>query len=168
MDKDGTERATLRPLQEGDLPYLLEIAIAAWEPIYASTRTMLGAELFEAVWPDWRADKSGQIEAACRAEHGARVLVAELDGRPVAFASFYLDPEKGIGTIGNNAVHPGQQGAGLGARMVEAALEQMRAAGLRCVKVTTGGDAAHAPARRMYEKASFTRGVPSVTYYQEL
>ena len=44
----------------------------------------------------------------------------------------------------------------------------MRAAGLRCVQVSTGGDDSHAPARRAYEKAGFRPGVPSLTLYREL
>jgi hypothetical protein len=35
-------------------------------------------------------------------------------------------------------------------------------------RVTTGGDPAHAPARRGYEKAGFGADLPSVTYHREL
>jgi len=44
----------------------------------------------------------------------------------------------------------------------------MKARGVRFVRVLTGGDLGHAPARRAYEKAGFTRNLPSVTYYMEL
>ena len=43
-----------------------------------------------------------------------------------------------------------------------------RAAGVKVVRVTTGLDWAHAPARRAYERAGFRRHLDSVTYYMEL
>lgn len=46
--------------------------------------------------------------------------------------------------------------------------EHMREEGVEYVKVRTGGDDAHLPARRAYEKARFDRGVPSVTYYRKI
>jgi ribosomal protein S18 acetylase RimI-like enzyme len=158
----------LRPLDEADIPRLLDIAVAAWDPIYASFRTLLGPDLFATAFPDWQTDKRRQIASACRGEHGAVVIVAERDGEPVGFISYYLNQTTKIGEIGNNAVDPQYQGAGIGPRMYDQALAQMREAGMRGARVTTGGDPSHAPARRAYEKAGFTRGLPSITYYQAL
>jgi len=44
----------------------------------------------------------------------------------------------------------------------------MKSKGCVGVKVTTGLDDKHAPARRAYEKIGFTKNLPSVTYYKEL
>ena len=38
----------------------------------------------------------------------------------------------------------------------------------RGLSVHTGGDSAHASARRAYQKAGFTVQLPGVTYYREL
>jgi ribosomal protein S18 acetylase RimI-like enzyme len=168
MPGEDAGAVTLRPYRDADLPDLLDIAIAAWEPIRASFRAILGPDLFAVAFPDWRGEKRRQIASACRGEHGARVLVAELHGRPVGFASYYLDHHTGIGQIGNNAVHPGHQGSGIGTRMYKRVLADMRQAGMRCVKVTTGGDDSHAPARRAYQKVGFGCPIPSVTYFREL
>jgi ribosomal protein S18 acetylase RimI-like enzyme len=129
---------------------------------------MLGDALFEAAFPDWAADKRRQIEAACRGEHDVQVAVVELDGEPVAFITYYLDRRSGVGEISNNAVHPDHQNAGIATRMYRYALERMRAAGMKCARVHTGGDPSHAPARRAYEKAGFERSLPSVDYFVEL
>ena len=40
--------------------------------------------------------------------------------------------------------------------------------GALAVRVTTGADDAHAPARRAYEKAGFEKSLSSVTYYKKL
>jgi ribosomal protein S18 acetylase RimI-like enzyme len=146
----------------------LDIAVAAWDPIYASFRTLLGPEIFAVAFPDWQMEKRRQVASACRGEHGAVVIVAERDGEPVGFISYYLNQTTQIGEIGNNAVDPQYQGVGIGPQMYEYVLAQMREAGMRGARVTTGLDPSHAPARRAYEKAGFTRGLPSITYYQAL
>ena len=158
----------LRPYREGDLPRLQDIAVAAWEPVFASFRSIMGEMVFETIFTDWRNDKRDQIASECRGEHGAKVLVAELDDEPVGFCDYYLDQAAGLGEISNNAVHPDHQNRGIATRLYTAVLDEMRAAGLRCVQVSTGGDASHAPARRAYEKVGFRPGVPSLTLYREL
>jgi hypothetical protein len=50
----------------------------------------------------------------------------------------------------------------------DASLDRLRTAGMGYARVTTGGDPAHAPARRGYEKAGFGADLPSVTYHREL
>jgi len=52
--------------------------------------------------------------------------------------------------------------------MYAAALERMRAQGMRYARVRTGLDEAHAPARRAYTKAGFDIAIPSVEYYRSL
>jgi GNAT superfamily N-acetyltransferase len=70
-----------------------------------------------------------------------------------------MNRETEVGEIGPNAVDPTHAGQGIGTAMYEFALADMRAAGL---KVATGGDRSHAPARRAYRKAGFDREIPSV------
>jgi ribosomal protein S18 acetylase RimI-like enzyme len=65
-------------------------------------------------------------------------------------------------------VHPEWQGRGIAAALYQAALAKMRANGMRAVRVTTGLDEGHAPARAAYQKAGFIVGLPSITYYQDL
>jgi len=163
----------VRPLQPGDVEAIVAIAVAAWRPIYAYYRQEMGDDLFSAACPHWPEEKARQVRAACDPASDpqasrAQVGVAELDGRPVGFVTFYADERSGIGEIGNNAVHPDLQGQGIGPLMYQYAFQHLRGRGMRYVKVGTGGDPAHAPARRAYEKAGFTIRLPGVEYYREL
>jgi GNAT superfamily N-acetyltransferase len=90
------------------------------------------------------------------------VFVAELDARVVGFCAVRLDPERQLGEIGLNAVAPEHASRGVGTALYERALEHMRVAGMKVATVSTGGDPAHAPARRAYEKAGFHASIPSV------
>ena len=51
---------------------------------------------------------------------------------------------------------------------LECCYRSLRECGMCYVQVGTGGDLAHAPARRAYQKAGFTIALPHVEYYREL
>jgi len=157
----------IRDLAPEDVEAIAAIAVAAWEPIFAGFREAMGEDLFAAACPNWRQEKARQVRAACEAGNAAGVSVAEAGGRVVGFATFYVKAS-GLGEIGNNAVHPDCQGRGIGPRMYEHVFGRLRAKGARFVKVHTGGDPAHAPARRAYEKAGFALRLPTVDYYRPL
>lgn len=166
------DELVVRDLEPADVEAAVEIAVAAWEPIFASFRQVLGEELFAVEHPDWRADKARQVrsacESACASGDEALACVAELGGRVVGFVTCYPFPRRRIGEIGNNAVRPDHQGKGIAGRMYEYAFRRMRELGLAFVRVRTGGDPSHAPARRAYEKAGFETCWPDVTYYRKL
>ncbi|HUW57811.1 MAG TPA: GNAT family N-acetyltransferase [Planctomycetota bacterium] len=162
------EDVTIRELKPDDVETLAEVAVAAWRPVYEVRRALVGDEIYEAVWPDALAHKAAQIRRACEPEHAAHVRVAETGGKVAGFVTFYADRRTGVGEIGNNAVHPDFQGRGIGRRMYAHVFDEMRAMGMRFVKVSTGGDDAHLPARRAYENAGFDRALPTVTYYRKL
>ena len=158
----------IRDLKPADVEQIVEIALAAWEPIFVSFRGIMGEELFAALHPDWREDKARQVRSACDPGGRARVCVAEKGEETVGFITFHVNDKSRVAEIGNNAVHPDHQGQGIGTEMYQYIFEKMREAGMRFVKVSTGGDPSHAPARRAYEKAGFSISVPSVDYYREL
>ncbi|MEO2002748.1 MAG: GNAT family N-acetyltransferase [Candidatus Poribacteria bacterium] len=150
-----------------DADFVAGIAVEAWRPIYEHARETLGPELFTYLHTDWEAEKARQVRRACEADTAGEVLVATLDGVIIAFVSFsQRAPE--VGEIGNNAVRPDYQSRGIATRLYEAALDKLRAAGMLYVSVSTGGDPAHAPARRAYEKVGFGQALPSVTYHRRL
>lgn len=158
----------IRDLKTADIEAVVDIALAAWEPIYAQFRKTLGDELFAAAHPGWRKEKARQVRAACEPDDRATVCVAEKHGRVVGFVTFYADDASRIGAIGNNAVHPDFQGQGIGPRLYEHVFGRLRKMGMRFVKVHTGLDPSHAAARRAYEKVGFTIQLPSVRYYRKL
>ena len=65
------------------------------------------------------------------------------------------------------AVSPDSQQQGLGTALTEVATEWLRERGMRVAYISTGGDTGHAPARRVYEKASYTL-YPSAQYFKAL
>ena len=158
----------IRALKPDDVETLAEIGLAAWTPVFEVRRKMVGDDIYDTVWPDALERKANQIRRACEPEHAAHVRVAETGGKVAGFVTFYADVDAGVGEIGNNAVHPDFQGRGIGGRMYAAVFDELRAMGVRIVKVSTGGDDAHLPARRAYEKAGFDLSLPSVTYYRKL
>ena len=52
--------------------------------------------------------------------------------------------------------------------MLEFALMRMKERGIMAVKVATGGDRSHAPAKRIYERAGFMNAIPSLTMFKLL
>ena len=120
--------AKIRPFSDTDLDAVLDIAVAAWTPIFASFLSILGPRVFESLHPEWQADKRSQVAEACAGKHGASVCVAVADGIVVGFISYYLDRPPGVGEVGNNAVHPDHQGKGIGPMMYEHVLAQMKQA----------------------------------------
>lgn len=159
---------TIRDMKAGEVETLVDIALVAWEPIYVSYREMMGEALFAACHPDWRAEKAAQIRSGCDSKRGGGVLVVEAHGQVIGFATYYANVRPGVGEIGNNAVRPGFQGRGVGTLMYEEVFRRLRALGMRFVRVGSGGDPSHAPARRAYEKVGFHIAIPGVVYYREL
>ena len=160
--------AIVRDFEPADTQACVQIALAAWAPIFASFRETMGDELFSALYPDWQKTKEDGVRRGCAGEHGAMVCIAEKDGRAVGFITFHCNHETRVGEIGNNAVHPDFQNKGIGTRMYQHVFDRMRALGMESVTVSTGGDPSHAPARRAYEKAGFTIQLPGVEYYRAL
>jgi len=163
-----SHKPTIRPAGAEDLPRMKEIAVRAWEPIYADYETRMGEELFSLLHPDdWKDEKAGQV-----ADHFQRwpewCLVAEIDGQVAGFITFVLDTERKIGEIGNNAVAPDYQGRGIGSMQYAYVLELFRKEGMAYAQVGTGLDEAHAPARAAYEKAGFELMIPMGRYYRKL
>jgi ribosomal protein S18 acetylase RimI-like enzyme len=163
--------AVLRYARDEDWPRLEEIAVLCYAPIQASYVAMLGEECYEAVRSDphltWQERKLEQIRRVGR-EHPERVWVLEREGEGIGFVTFHLVPEKRLGRISNNGVHPDQAGQGWGTFMYRHVLQHFRDQGLRFAFVDTGLDPAHLPARRAYEAVGFDRPVPAGEYWQDL
>lgn len=132
-----------------------KIALLAWEPIYAYRRQQMGEKLFDGLFADWREAKANDIRSLCE-KHPEYFMVVEIEGAIKGFATFWIEEEKSMGVVGNNAVHPGAQGQGLGKLLHESVLAQFRKRGLKYAQVLTGLDPVHDAARGSYLKAGFT------------
>ncbi len=169
------ERFTLRLLREGvpaappaeiialeqeDLPAVQELVSAVWTMGMDHRRETLYGRLFGAPWQE-------KIALSVREYLGqqeVRAVKAVVDGKFAGFLSYRIDAAHRLGEIGYNAVVPAFGGRNLGRRMLDAALEALRSAGVEQVEVTTGLDDGHGPARAVYEGAGFRPMHSSIRY----
>ena len=158
----------MRPARADDLPHVDGVRQAAFAPIFASFRAILGDALY-ALAQAREDEAQGELCVSLLApESGWEVYVAELAGTVVGFVALQLNHDTHVGEIGLNAVHPDHAGKGIGTTMYDFAIARMQEAGMGVATVTTGGDPSHAPARRAYEKAGFTAHIPSVWLCRKL
>jgi GNAT superfamily N-acetyltransferase len=158
----------IRTLERGDLPVLQGIRRAAFAPVFASFRSIVGDRIAALALADADAEQARLLDDICAPNSGQTVLVVEVEGVTVGFVSYSIDAAKRTGEIGLNAVHPDSAGMGIGAWMYDYVLAQMRELGMVLAVVGTGGDDSHAPARRAYEKVGFGPAIPSVYLYKLL
>lgn len=158
----------IRPYEPADAARLEEIRYTAFAPVFESIHDILGDELYDLAQAPDTAAHPAYLESLLKEDSGWDVYVAEADGGIAGFVSVQCNAETKVGEIGLNAVDPSYASRGIGTAMYEFALQRMRSAGMHAATVGTGGDPSHAPARRAYEKAGFTRGVPSVWLCRKL
>jgi GNAT superfamily N-acetyltransferase len=157
-----THTVQFRLFRPDDAPILEEIRAAAFAPVFASFRQILGEEIYRRAQAHLDDGHPEYLASLLREDSPWQVHCVEHQGPVVGFVAIQLDADKLVGEIGLNAVHPDHAGKGIGTVMYEFALERMREAGMRVATVATGGDPSHAPARRAYEKAGFDVVFPNV------
>jgi ribosomal protein S18 acetylase RimI-like enzyme len=166
MDPSETgSKIVIRPLTGDDLDAVVELSLRAWAPIFASFAKILGADIYPRVYPDWSTGQAKAVREVCAGDH---VFVADVAGTVAGFSAVVIrndDPK--TGEIDMLAVDPDHQRHGVGSALIEHSVDHLRKADVVLVDVATGGDVAHAPARRAYEKAGFTP-LPLVRYYKDL
>ena len=130
-------------------------------------RQVMGDEIFDLHYrPDWRTGQRKAVEAVLSDEK-ATVWVAEQSDAVIGFVAAILHPDELMGEVWMVAVDPDHQSHGVGTELTDVATDWMREAGMTHAVVSTGGDAGHAPARRVYEKAGY-RPFPGVNYFKAL
>jgi GNAT superfamily N-acetyltransferase len=165
---DPFPNVLMRPVRVDDHVRLEQIRQAAFAPVFASFRAILGDDIYDLAQA-CEDEAQGQLLLSMLAlESRWEVYVAEDAGSVVGFVAIQLNQDTQVGEIGLNAVHPNHAGKGIGTRMYEFAIARMKRAGMRVATVATGGDPSHAPARRAYEKAGFTVHIPSVWLCRKL
>jgi ribosomal protein S18 acetylase RimI-like enzyme len=155
----------IRAATPEDEDRIVELSLLAWEPVFASMGECVGPALFTQLFTeDWRSYQEKDVRRACGAY---QVWVAEADDLVVGFTAVDLPAGEPHGEIYMIAVDPAHQGRGIGQRLTELAVEQMRAAGRTLAIVNTGGDPGHAAARATYEKVGFV-SLPAEQYFRLL
>ena len=162
-----TARYSIRSFEAADFTRDNPLTAEAWREIFEGYREQLGGEFYEAFYPNWRDRKYNEFCASMNrnAEAGRAVTVADRDGLIAAMGSYTV--RGSVGVICSNAVRRELRGQGIGHAMYDELIRRMRAEGLRFAEVTTGGDDAHAGARRAYQAAGFGHPVPHVLYFRD-
>lgn len=158
----------IRAYAPSDLPALHAIRTAAFAPVFASFRSIVGPDIAALGLANAEQEQGDLLDAIARPDSGHTLAVAEIDNQPVGFVSWKPNIAPYVGEVTLNAVHPYHGGRGIGTALYEYALAALKAAGMQLATVGTGGDPSHARARRAYEKAGFSVHLPSIYMYRKL
>jgi ribosomal protein S18 acetylase RimI-like enzyme len=156
----------IRDFQPDDNEPVVGLSLRAWAPVFESLARVLGDEIFVRLHGDWRLYQSNAVRETVAA-NGTRVWVAEARATVVGFIAAALDTGRGIGEIQMLAVDPDHQRRGAATALTDRATEWFRSSGIGVAMVETGGDPAHAAARRLYESAGYT-AAPVARYFRAL
>ena len=156
----------MREYRADDLEKVMEIANKAWRPIRKMGRETLGDSIADLMNP-LGDDVSKGLQVKDQIDSGKYgIALCEHEGEVVGFVTWAVN---GIwGEICNNGALTETGLKGIGQTMYKYVMEEFKQKGVKVVKVTTGLDWAHAPARRAYERAGFKKHLDSTTYYMEL
>jgi len=151
-----------------DTPRLQAIRAAAFAPVFASFRALLGDEIYDLAQ---RRDEEGHatfLDSLLASDSPWEVYVAENGDVVAGFIAVQANAETLVGELGLNAVDPAHAGTGIGTKMYEFAVSRLKRLGMNVAMVGTGGDPSHAPARRAYEKAGFGAELPTIWMFKKL
>ncbi len=150
----------IRPAYYRDFDAIKAITRLAFEPV---SLDRMAEKYFNSQMgdKDWFEYKNRSLEDQCRANI-YNVIVCEIAGNVVGYATMSLDAERGIAEIGNNAVHPEFQGKGIGKMMQQEIMRRMIESGFKKFKVNTlSNDIA---AQKVYEKLGFEKIITGIYY----
>ncbi len=156
----------IRDCQQTDLPALIDLTIEAFRPLFESDLPQLLDPLVYAHdHGSWRESYRNEVPSLSDADANRFITLAEdaeHSDRPLGYVGWQVNSD-GSGRLVLVAVHPRARRQGVGSALCRAALERLKERGVTVVHVSTGGDAFHAPARRLYESLGFT-GYPVMDY----
>lgn len=161
-------KVEFRRAKAEDMGRLQAIRRAAFAPVFASFRSILGGEIYELAQRRDDEAQEGLLASLLPADSGWELYVAQSEGSIVGFVSIRFNRETTVGELGLNAVDPAHGGKGVGTAMVDFAVARLKDGGMKVAMVGTGGDPSHAPARKAYRKAGFDIEIPSVWMYRTL
>ena len=120
---------TFRRARPADAARLQAIRRAAFAPIFAAFRALLGDDVYDLAQRRSDEAQEGLLDSLLAEGSEWEVFVAEVDGALAGFMALHHDRATSIGEIGLNAVDQAQAGQGIGTAMYEFAAA--RAARLR-------------------------------------
>src|SRR5690349_14395761 len=112
----------IRPVRDGDVQDLVELAVLAWEPVFCSFEQVLGHNIYALLYPDWRKRQTDAVERVC-ADSEMNVWVADVDGVVTGFIAWEMNLAEETGEVELLAVHPDYQNRGIGTKLITFALD---------------------------------------------
>jgi ribosomal protein S18 acetylase RimI-like enzyme len=158
----------IRTFDPADLAALTALTIDVFGPFHEdSFRPAVGDTAFAAFDGDWRAGYRTELAGLHAPDQHRHLAVADSAAGLTGFVAWQADPATRGGTLSHVGVAASARRQGLATALCEHAFAGLRAAGMVAVRIGTGGDAFHAPARALYQRLGCTP-FPVVTYYREL
>ena len=153
---------TIRIAKEADRETLIELIVCGFADVTVNRwREERYGIIGGRTWDEWKAEDMRTIDIK-------NVIIAEVGGKAVGFATFHINEKTRIGTVGNNAVLPEYRGRGIGGQLDARVLELIEEAGMEFAQVSTGLEDCYEPARRMYERQGFKELNRSIVYMMRL
>ena len=154
----------IRPARYADIDEIKTITRLAFEPV---SLDRMAQDYFATNLGnlEWHKYKNKSVGAQCKANI-YQVIVCEIDGKTVGYATMALDFKRGIAEICNNAVHPKFQGLGLGKAMQQEIMRRMLESGFDKFKVSTLTN--DIVAQKIYEKLGFEKIMTGIYYLKQL
>ena len=115
--------------------------------------------------PLWRTRKWAGVQAELEASPSDH-FVAELDGEVIGYITTNPQPDAGIGQIPNMAVDVRYRRRGVASRLIEHALEHLRACGMRVAKIETLVQ--NAQGQTLYPRFGFQEVARQIHYVRRL
>jgi GNAT superfamily N-acetyltransferase len=146
---------------------VIDLAIAAWTPVFAKTQCEVPGFVYKTFYPDgWEARQKKDVATLLETEPQT-IWLARLGHEPIGFIGVRIHAADRMGEVHILAVAPDHQRLGIGRRLMQFAEDHIRMRGMKMIMVETIGDTGHEPARRAYEAFGFERW-PVARYFKAL
>ena len=162
MSPTDNEGLAVRDMLPSEEAFVVELTISIWDKvsIFKNICDRYG-EVNGHPWTDGKAD---QIIAEL--DRADVVLVGEVGGERVAFATLIYDRKYATGTVGHLGVARGTQNKGIGRAMLRAGLARMKRDGMKYSRIDTL--AQNPRAAHLYESEGFQEVARSIHYFMPL
>lgn len=125
---------TIRRYQPGDQDRIRELTLEGFDGVSIDQNADLLLDLDSE--PLWETRKWAGVQAELAASPCDH-FVAELEGEVIGYITTHPQPAAGIGLIPNMAVDARYRRRGVASRLIERALDYLRASGMRVAKIET-------------------------------
>lgn len=158
----------IRPFVPADLSRLTDLTIATFRPFYEdSFRPLVGDVVFANQHGGWPDDYRSLVAGLHEPDQHAYVAVAETDSAIAGYVAWSADPLHRNGCVEILAVAADHRRQHTGTLLCEHAFAALRELGAEVVRIGSGGDPFHAPARALYERLGCVP-LPVTVYYRRL